>query len=125
MAQKQLEFIVCGVVQSEHFTVLGRCGDVQIHVGDVFDEVYRYKRRRYPDEMGDDPVREVEKPAVIRVVCIHAYQRSLQVMGRGMTGSLTLEGEGLQYLVPGWILGRQREVPSGEEQETKPVVASV
>jgi hypothetical protein len=125
MAQKQLEFIVCGVVQSEHFTVLGRCGDVQIHVGDVFDEVYRYKRRRYPDEMGDDPVREVEKPAAIRVVCIHAYQRSLQVMGRGMTGSLTLEGEGLQYLAPGWILGRQREVPSGEEQETKPVVASV
>ena len=125
MNDKELQFIVGGFVDRDHFTVLGRCGDVQIHVGDVFDEVYRYKRRRYPDEMGDDPVREVEKPAAIRVVCIHAYQRSLQVMGRGMTGSLTLEGEGLQYLAPGWILGRKGEVPSGEEQETKPAVASV
>ncbi len=50
--------------------------------------------------------------AAIRVVCIHAYERSLQTMGRGMTGSLTLEGDGLQYLAPGWILGQKSEVPS-------------
>src|SRR3954454_9237184 len=101
MAKKQLEFIVCGFIQGQHFTVLGRCGDAPIHVGEVFDAVYRYKRRRYPDELGDEPVREVEKPAAIRVVCIHAYERSLKTMPEGMTGSLTLEGDGLQYLAPG------------------------
>lgn len=125
MSKKRLEFIVCGFVHDEHFTVIGRCGDVPIPVGDVFDEVFRNKRRRYPDELGDEPVREVEKPASIRVVCIHAYQRSLQTMGRGMTGSLTLEGDGLQYLAPGWILGRKDDVPSGQEPETKPTVVSV
>jgi hypothetical protein len=106
--------IVDGLDHGEHSTVLGHCGDAPIHVGDVFDAVYRNKRRRYPDQLGDEPVREVEKPAAIRVVCIHAYERSLKALGEGMTGSLTLEGEGLQYLVPGWILGRKSENPSIE-----------
>jgi hypothetical protein len=125
MTENELQFIVDNFAPSEHFTVLGRCGDVPIHIGGVFDAVYRYKRRRYPDELGDEPVREVEKPAAIRVVCIHAYQRSLQTMGRGMTGSLTLEGDGLQYLAPGWILGRKSESLSGGEHESQPAVASI
>jgi len=112
MTGKGLEFIVDGFVQGEHFTVLGRCVDAPIHVGDVFDSVYRNKRRRYPDELGDEPVREVEKPAAIRVVCIHSYERSLNTLGEGMTGSLTMEGDGLQYLAPGWILGRKSESPA-------------
>jgi hypothetical protein len=111
MTQGDLEFIVVGVVKGEHFTVLGRCGGVSIRVGDIFDAVYRNKRRRYPAELGDEPVREVEKPAAIHVVCIHAYERSLDTLGEGMTGSLTLEGYGLQYLAPGWILGRKSESP--------------
>jgi hypothetical protein len=110
MINKELQFIVDRIVDGEHFTVLGRCGDMSIHVGDVFDAVYRYKHRRYPDELGDEPVREVEKSAAIRVLCIHAYQRSLQTLGGGHTGSLTLEGDGLQYLAPGWILGQKSEV---------------
>ena len=113
---EQLMFIIDGLDHGEHFTVLGQCGDAPIHVGDVFDAVYRNKRRRYPDELGDEPVREVEKPAAIRVVCIHAYERSLKALGEGMTGSLTLEGDGLQYLAPGWILGRKSENPSIESQ---------
>jgi hypothetical protein len=112
MNDKNLEFIVVGVVQGEHFTVLGRCGGVPIHVGDVFEAVYRYKPLRYPDELGDESVREVEKPAAIRVVCIHAYEMSLEMLGEGMTGSLTLEGDGLQYLAAGWILGRKSESPT-------------
>jgi len=112
MTERDLEFIVVGVVQGEHFTVVGRCGGVPIHVGGVFEAVYRYKPLRYPDELGDKPVREVEKPAAIRVVCIHAYERSRSVMGEGMTGSLTLDGDGLQYLAPGWILGRKSESPT-------------
>jgi len=112
MTERDLEFIVVGVVQGEHFTVVGRCGGVPIHVGGVFEAVYRYKPLRYPDELGDKPVREVEKPAAIRVVCIHSYERSRSVMGEGMTGSLTLDGDGLQYLAPGWILGRKSESPT-------------
>jgi len=120
MTESDLEFLVDGFVQGEHFTVLGCCGDAPIHVGDVFDAVYRNKRRRYPDEMGDEPVREVQKPAAIRVVCIHAYERSLRTLGEGMAGSLTLEGDGIQYLAPGWILGRKSETPAVEAAESRP-----
>ena len=67
----------------------------------------------------------MEKPAAIRVVGIHAYQRCLKTLGQGMTGSLTLEGDGLQYLAAGWILGRKSETPSNGEQEIRPAVASV
>jgi hypothetical protein len=116
MSDRKLVFIVDGFVYGEQFTVLGRCGDAPIHVGEVFDAVYRNKRRRYPDELGDEPVREIEKPAAIRVICIHAYKRSLKALGEGMTGSLTLEGDGLQYIAPGWILGRKSESPAAEPQ---------
>ena len=116
MIAHQLMFIIDGFVRGEHFAVLGQCGDAPIHVGDVFDAVYRNKRRRYPDELGDEPVREVEKPAAIRVVCIHAYERSLKALGEGMTGSLKLEGDGLQYVAPGWILGRKSDHLAAEPQ---------
>jgi hypothetical protein len=109
MEHNELQFIVVGVVEGEHFTVIGRCGGVPIHVGDVFDAVYCYKPLRYPDELGDEPVREVESPATIRVICIHAFERSLKMMGEGMTGSLSLEGDGLKFVAPGWILGRKSE----------------
>ena len=115
MIARELQFIVVGVVHGEHFTVLGRCGNMPVHEGEVFDAVYRFKRRSR-DQLGDDPVREIEKPAAIRVVCIHAYERSLKALGEGMTGSLTLEGEGLQWIAPGWILGRKSETPVAESQ---------
>jgi hypothetical protein len=121
MIDNEFQFIVVGVVKGEHFTVLGRCGDVPIHVGDVFDAVYRYNWRSR-DELGDEPVREIEKPAAIRVTCIHAFDKSLQMMGEGLTGSLGLEGEGLQFLAPGWILGRKSEdtpvLDRGSQQAT-------
>jgi hypothetical protein len=116
MNDQELMFIVDGIVDGESLTVIGRCGDAPIHVGEVFDAVYRNKRRRYPDELGDEPIREVEKPAAIRVVCIHAYEKSLTTLGEGMTGSLALDGDGLQYLAPGWILGRRSESPVAESQ---------
>ena len=115
MIVNELQFIVVGVVHGEQMTAVGRCGDTPIHVGEVFEAVYRYKRR-FRDELGDEPVREVEKDAAIRVVCIHAYERSLKALGEGMTGSLTLEGEGLQYIAPGWILGRKSNCPSADAQ---------
>jgi hypothetical protein len=117
MEQNELQYIVVGVIPAEHFTVLGRCGDVSIHVGDVFDAVYRYKPLRYPDEMGDEPVREIERPASIRVICIHAFERSIKMMGEGMTGSLILDGDGLEFLGPEWILGRKCEDATVVERE--------
>lgn len=125
MNDKELQFIVDGYVQGERFSVVGRCGDLPIHVGDVFDAVYRYKLRRYPDELGDEPIREMEKPAAIRVTSIHAYERCLQAMGEGMTGSLSLEGDGLQHIAPGWILGQKIESPSLTDHESEPEPASV
>ena len=121
MTANELEFIVVGIVEGEYFTVIGRCGGVPIHVGDVFDAVYRYKPLRYPDEMGDDPVREIERPAAIRVICIHAFERSIKMMGEGMTGSLSLEGEGLQFVAPGWILGRKSEDSPVVDRGSQPV----
>jgi hypothetical protein len=114
MTDQDLKFIVDGIVDGDPLTAFGRCGDTPIHVGEVFDAVYRNKRRRYADELGDEPVREVEKPAAIRVVCIHAYERSLTTLGEGMTGALALDGDGLEYLAPGWILGRRSESPVAE-----------
>lgn len=125
MIEKEFQFIVDFLVRGERLTVLGRCGDLPIHVGDRFDAVYRYKRRRYPDELGDEPVREVEKPAAIRVASIHAYDMCLPTLGESMTGSLTIEGDGLQYLAPSWILGRKSANPPNGEQETQAAVASV
>ena len=86
--------------------------------------MYRYKRRRSPDELGDEPAREVAKPASIRVVCIHAYERSLKMLGQGTTGSLALDGDGLQYLAPGWILGRKSEIPTVVTPESLPASVS-
>jgi hypothetical protein len=120
MEQNELQFILVGVLRDERFTVLGRCGGVPIHVGDVFDAVYRYKPLRYPDQMGDEPVREIKRPAAIRFICIHAFERSLMMMGEGMTGSLGLEGEGLQFLAPGWILGRKSENSTVVDRGSQP-----
>lgn len=107
------EFIISHVVDGvSGRTVIGRCGDEPIRVGQVFDAVYRYKPRRYPDQLGDPPVREVEKAAGLRVLCIHAYDHSLPLLGQGMTGSLVVEGEGLNDVAPGWVLGQAEMVPA-------------
>ncbi len=116
MNARSFEFIVAGLVQVEHFTVMGRCGDEPIRVGDRFDAAYRYEPRKYPEEFGDEPVREEEKPVSLRVFCIHAYGRSLDALGEGMTGSLVLQGDGLDQIEPGWVLGRRGEGTTERER---------
>ncbi len=119
MIEGTSEFFVTGFVTGEHFTVIGRCGDVPIQTGDRFDAIYRYVRRRYPDEVAAEPVREIERPASLCVLCIHAYQRSLPVLGQGMTGSLTIEGEGIEEIGPGWVLGHHLDTAAaGNGQQT-------
>lgn len=116
MNDEPVEFYVAGLVQGEKLTVIGRCGGKPIQIGDTFDTIYRYMRRRYPDELGAEPVREIERPARLTVVCIHAYQRSLKALGQGMTGSLTIEGDGTEAVGPGWVIGRHAtvSVPDGD-----------
>jgi hypothetical protein len=109
MTKQTTEFIVDYLVSGEsgRITVIGRCGDEPIQIGDVFDAVFRYKHRRYPDELGLEPVREVEWPASLRVESISAYEQSLDELGQGMTGSLVVSGEGMAQVSPGWVLGAQ------------------
>ena len=107
MAAKESEFLVDGWVMnaSGQFQVIGCCGDVPIRLNDQFDVIFRYKKRRFPDELGDDPIREEEIPASIRVEHIHAYERSLGMLGQGMTGSIIVSGEGIEKIARGWVLG--------------------
>ena len=107
MISQATEFIVDGWVMEDsgQFTVVGRCGDEPIRIGDTFDAVFRYKHRRYPDEMGLNPVREVVRPATLIVRRIESYQRTLDTLGQGMTGTLVLVGDGMEHVHPGWVLG--------------------
>jgi hypothetical protein len=121
LAMRSIEFYVEYWVAGDagRFTVIGRCGDEPIFVNDTFDAIFRYKHRRYPDEVGDEPVREVEKPVSLRVECIHAYERSLSTLGQGMTGSLVLEGEGAVSIAAGWALGRREPLPDRVDTEAQ------
>lgn len=82
------EFILHGVVTGEsgEFHVIGRCGDVPIRVGDVFDQLRN----------------EEELPRTIQLVikCIHAYQKDLPELSPGMTATIDVVGEGLKWLKP-------------------------
>ena len=118
MTKSTTEFIVDGWVpgNSGRFTIVGRCGDEPIRVGDVFDAVFRYKPRRYPDEMGLEPIREVERSASLRVESISAYQESLDELGQGMTGSLVVTGDGMGQISPGWVLGASKGTTFGPSE---------
>jgi hypothetical protein len=109
MTPDQPEFIVeCWVTgDSGRFTVIGRCGDVRVPVGETFDLVFRNKPRRFPEEANDDPIRIEERPISLRVVCAHAYGKSLSGLSPAMTGSLVLDGDGTESIAAGWILGKR------------------
>jgi len=111
MRHKFYEFIVKGVASGEsgYLQVIGRCGDLPIRVDDCFDRLFCYKPRNYPQEAGRPPERCQEKQVALRVVCIHAYERSLPELGEGMTGSLALDGAGADQVAPGWILGKGQD----------------
>ncbi len=106
------EFIVVGVVEGQdglfpgHYcSLIGRCGDVPIPKGETFRAVYHYKPRRYPDELGDEPIRDGENPVRLEVIAIRAHNRMFDQLGQGMTGTLVIRGEGLERLAPGWVIG--------------------
>lgn len=125
MNRPEIEFLIDGWASGEsgRFRVIGCCGDFPIHLNDQFTAIYRYKPRRFPDELGDDPVREGELPASVRVVGIQAYGRSLNMLGQGMTGSLTVSGEGLDKITGGWALGMKNGHPA-DDHPNQPIHAS-
>ena len=108
----------CATSWAKRYCVTVSVGSIRfqkpIRIGDQFSAAIRYKPFRYPDEVGDYPVRITEEPAALRVVCIHAYERSLQMLGQGMTGSIVVEGDGLNHVAPGWarISGRRQLLES-------------
>ncbi len=116
MAAKEPEFLVDGWVTgaSGEFTVIGCCGDVPIRINDKFDAIFRYKRRKYPEEMGDDPIREDEIAASIRIEDIQAYGRALEMLGQGMTGSIVVSGEGIERIASGTVLGMKNGRHDGQ-----------
>lgn len=109
MTQDPVEFRIRYWVTGEsgRVTVIGRVGAKPIHVNDIFDTLCRFEKRRYPEEKGNDPVVKDEKKVALKVACIRAYDRSLDVLSQGMTGSLMLEGEGPGSVAPGWVLRRR------------------
>jgi hypothetical protein len=86
------EFFASGVITgaSGVYHVIGRCGDLPVRVGDVFEKI------AHPQE--------ASKPAQLRVERIEAYQRSLDAMSPGLTGTIDLIGQGVQWLKPHCVL---------------------
>lgn len=101
------EFIICGVMTgvSGVYHVIGRCGDIGFRVGEVFDQL---EHPQYPTQS----VR-------LRIIAIHAYQHSLEELGAGMTASIDVQGEGVEFLRPNAIL-----VISGNSADVSAAAAS-
>jgi hypothetical protein len=116
MSHHAFEFIVAGFVEGDQCCVVGRNGDEDIKVGDSFDVMYRYKRSVTPDDYSADPVRESERVVRVQVIGIEAMNRKLKHLGVGMTGALTIEGDGIGDIAPGWILGRREPQPVGHDR---------
>jgi hypothetical protein len=98
-----VEYKVVGMGGRMHF--IGRCGDAPIHVGDQFSCLFRYSPRTSPRDLERPASRQQELPVSLRITSIHAYDRSLSSLSEGMTGSLVLDGEGMDQVEPGWVLG--------------------
>lgn len=100
------EFIVkYKVDDADSHSVVGRCCDAPIRVGDVFQTVFRYDAAP-PRSLSDEPMRrESEVSISLRVEGIHAYQACAPELGPGMTGSLVLSGTGMDRVTPGCVLG--------------------
>jgi hypothetical protein len=78
---------------------MGRCGDEPIRVGDVFGVLH------VPERVANDkPSVGTARPVHLKIVGIQAYQRNLNELGGGMTGTIDLEGSGVEGLVPDAIL---------------------
>jgi hypothetical protein len=100
----KLSFYVNGAVQGEQMQVIGRCGDQPIPRGELFVIACRYKPRERLEDFVNPPELIDSIPVSLRVLEIQAYDRSLDELGEGMTGSLVLGGDGFERIGPETIL---------------------
>ncbi len=99
-------FIVEGVVTDSdtYYHLIGRCCDIPIHIGDRFEVAYAPAKpigRDYPG-LG------VAGSVKLRVERIQSYQRQLEMLGEGMTGTIDVRGEGLNRVEPPSLSGLGR-----------------
>ena len=94
------------VLRGRYAVVVGRCGDVPISKGDVFEAVFRYQPGRYPEDMGREPLRVDTIPVRLVVAEIQTLNLSLDLLGQGMTGAVFVQGDGLDRLAPDWVIGQ-------------------
>lgn len=113
MARHAHEFLIDQVVWSEdnvlpgkYAALIGRCGGVPIRKGDVFHAAYRYDPGRYPEDMDKEPTRLDDRNVRLEVAEIQTLNRSLELLGNGMTAALFVRGEGLDRIEPGWVVGQ-------------------
>lgn len=126
------EFLIDKVVQNEdnllpgrYAVLIGRCGDVPIHKGHVFEAVSRYKPGRCPEDVGVEPVRLETIPVRLVVVEIQTLNRTLDLLGQGMTGAIFVQGAGLDRLADGKDVGQPLAVAAVTNgSETTPETAS-
>ncbi len=111
-----MEFIVAYIVTGEsgQHTLIGRCGDAPIHVGDEFRTACQISQTESPHTM---PQSADEREVLIYVNEVQAYGQKLDELGQGMTGSLVVSGVGIENIVPGSILGSQ---PAAVDQPAMP-----
>lgn len=99
------EFIVSGIVTGESgvFHVIGRCGDLPIAIGQMFDTLQ--------DKSGQ------LRLVTLRVDGIQAYGRGFDQLGPGMTGTVDVSGNGIDFVGPGCVLIARSSSPAATHNQ--------
>ena len=100
VTSKFTEFEVNFVNRDESkVTVSGRNYERDIEIGDTFKWVYRVTSEATAEQEFSQ-YQSDERPVSLRVEAIEAYRRDVDILGRGVTGKLTLTGSGAERLKP-------------------------
>lgn len=114
MSTQGKEFFIIGVVEGQHCWAIGRCGDLPVRVGDVFDALYKYEPPASLDAYAHKANRSNgEIHVALRVEAIQAYGREIDHLSPGMTGTLVLSGAGGQQLEADMVLGPAQSHDAG------------
>lgn len=98
------EFILSGFMAgvSGVSHLIGRCGDLPIQRGEVFDQLHNRG--------------ESIRPIKLTVTRIEAYQREWEELGPGMTAKIDVVGEGVEWIRPHSVLLASHHNSNGEQQ---------
>lgn len=92
-------FVVGNIVSEEdkELTILGRCGDIPLRLGDKFYMVFCYERGGI-ESIGQPKQVVKQYPIELEIKEIFSYDYFLDELGQGMTGRLKLSGNGLDKI---------------------------